>query len=267
MPAIATFVRRRPQATFWVIAYAISAGGYTLSRLYPSDAWVLVLWGIALAGALITWTADGAASLRTYLGRIVRWRVGARWYAVALLTPFALQLVSAGLTLLSGADVASDFAWPDAGSVLAVFALSFFTIALGEEPGFRGFALPRLLADRSPIAASLILGILHAAWHLPLVLGGDERPTILVNVAAAAVLFTWLYHHTAGSVLVAMLLHASSDVSAAVFGPLFAHADAMVAGTWLAAAYVAMALVVRGVAGAELGREAHHGLDAEQVGA
>ena len=257
MPAIATFVRRRPQATFWVIAYAISAGGYTLSRLYPSDAWVLVLWGIALAGALITWTADGAAGLRTYLGRIVRWRAGARWYAVALLTPFALQLVAAGLTLLSGSDVAVNVAWPDAGSVLAVFVFSVFTIALGEEPGFRGFALPRLLVGRSAITASLILGMLHALWHLPLVVGGDERPTILVNVAAAAVLFTWLYHHTAGSVLIAILLHASSDASAAVFGPLFADADAAIAGVWLAVAYVALALVVRGVAGAELGRAAY----------
>ena len=73
------------------------------------------------------------------LGRTIHWRVGQVWYAVVLLLPVAVTLAAAGINL-----------------------------ELGEEPGWRGFALPRLLVGHSALIAALILGVIHMVWHLPL---------------------------------------------------------------------------------------------------
>lgn len=255
MNSITGFIKRYPMGVFWGIAYLVSGGGYVLSRMYPNDLWVFVLWGVALGGLFVTAIADGRAGVKTFLSRIVRWRVGIQWYAVALLTPFALGLLSVGLTILSGAQVSAAFQFPEIPQIAFFFALAFFTIALGEEPGFRGFALPRLLVGRSGFAASLILGVLHAVWHLPLVIGGDEHFIFLINPLCAAVLFTWVFKHTNGSVLLAMLLHAASDTSAGLFSSMFSGADAVTASIWLAVAFIGTAIALRFFAGAELGRK------------
>jgi membrane protease YdiL (CAAX protease family) len=253
MNTITAFIKRYPQAVFWGIAYLIGGGGYVLGRLYPSDLWILVLWGIFLAGALITGIVDGRAGVKTYFNRLVRWRAGIQWYAIALLFPFALGFIAFGLSVLSGAEVVGSF--PEPGGVAMVFVFSFFTIALGEEPGFRGFSLPRFMASRSAFAASLIVGILHALWHLPLVIGGEESVIFLLNPLGAAVLFTWIFNHTNGSVLIAMLLHASSDAAGGFFGEMFAGSDALMHSIWLGSLFIALAILLRVIAGRELGRK------------
>lgn len=255
MNPISSFIKRYPQVVFWGIAYSIGSVGYILSRLYPNDLWILILWGIFLGGALVTAIADGRSGLKTYFSRLVRWRAGIQWYAIALLAPFALHLISIGLNLLSGAEMSAGFQFPDWSQVVAVYLFSFFTIALGEEPGFRGFALPRLMSGRSAFAASLILGVLHAIWHLPLVIGGDEMISIFLNVIGGAVLITWIFNHTNGSVFLAMLLHASTDLTAALFNPVFSGTDAVMARLWLAGVFVAVAILLRILAGSELGRK------------
>jgi membrane protease YdiL (CAAX protease family) len=256
--SLISFVKRYPQAVFWGIAYIIGGGGYVLGRLYPNDLWILVLWGIFLAGALVTGIADGKAGVKTYFSRLVRWRAGIQWYAIALLTPFVLGFIAYGLSALSGAEATGSF--PAFDAVAMVFVFSFFTIALGEEPGFRGFSLPRFMAGRSAFAASLIVGVLHAIWHLPLVFGGEESAVFLLNPLGAAVLFTWIFNHTKGSVFIAMLLHASSDAAGGFFGELFTGSDALIYTLWLAGAFIAMAFVLRLLTGKELGRKTEAGM-------
>jgi CAAX protease family protein len=251
MGGVVSFVRGNPQGVFWACAYLIGGGGYALSTAFPSDFWPFVLWGIALAGLLVTAIADGRAGVRTYLARIVRVRAGVQWYAVALLTPFVLAFAAAGLVLATGGSVTGGL--PSPGTVVPLFLLFFLTTGM-EEPGFRGFSLPRLLCRHSAATASLVLGVLHALWHLPLYLGGDQELGDFLHPLCGAFLFTWIFVHTGGSVFLAMLLHASNDVAGHFVGSLFTGADATRYSLALGAAFVVMAVLLRALTGRELGR-------------
>jgi membrane protease YdiL (CAAX protease family) len=158
------------------------------------------------------------------------------------------------LNIASGAAVPSNIQWPSWSTLFLESFIFSLIIALGEEPGFRGFALPRLLQNRPAIAASLILGVLHTIWHLPLLIAGEEPLIIIPIILSGAIINTWLFNHTNGSVLIAMLLHASVDLWVGVFNPLFSPADLERQTLWLAAAYVAVAILLPVLTGRELGR-------------
>ena len=227
MNAIASFIKRYPQAVFWGIAYVLNWGGWIMYMLYPSDLWQLLIWGVALGGLFVTAVADGRSGVKVFLSRIVRWRVHIKWYAVALLLPLAVRLTAFGLNLLTGAQMATSFTFPPWQDFLAAFLFIFFTISLGEEPGFRGFSLPRFMTARTAVMASLIVGVLHAIWHLPLFVFGGDPPIIFLLVIFGSFIFTWLFNNTKGSVLLVMLFHASVDVWTPIFNPLFTGAEAM----------------------------------------
>lgn len=261
MNPITSFIKRYPQATFWGVAWSTWFLGWLLAALFPSELWNFIIYTPFLAGVLVTAIADGRGGLKTFFSRIVRWRVGLKWYAVALLTPPVLYLVAAGLNVLSGATIATNIqwpAWPD--FITGTLIFSFLMIALGEEPGFRGFALPRLLVGRPAFTAALILGVLHAIWHLPLFLGGGVI-TILAGILiiiSGAVINTWLFNHTNGSVFLAMLLHTSIDAVSGDGGLLkllFSGADLERQVVWQAVVYVGVAILLPILAGRELGRK------------
>jgi membrane protease YdiL (CAAX protease family) len=261
MNSIPSFIKRYPQGVFWGIAWATSFFGYFMSVMYPSDLWLLFILGPFVGGVLVTAIADGRSGLKTFFSRIVRWRVGIQWYAVALFLPLILRLVAFGLNIISGATVPTSIQWSSwTGLLLETFIFSMI-IAIGEEPGFRGFALPRLLTSRSALAASLILGVLHTVWHLPLLISGDEPLMIIPIILSGAIINTWLFNHTNGSVFIAILLHASVDLWAGIFNPLFSPADAARQEIWLMLAYVVMALLLTILTGKELGRKPHAALD------
>lgn len=262
MHPIAAFIKRHPQGVFWGIAYVTGNTGYILNRLYPSDLWQFFVWGVFLGGLVVTAIAEGRSGLKTYLGRILRWRVGVRWYAVALFLPLLINLAAIGLNLVSGAEMETNVVLPSAPQVAAFFIMIFFFVSLGEEPGFRGFALPRLLIGRSALSASLILGLLHVIWHLPLFFGGDMPvfSTTLI-ILAGAVLFTWIFNSTHGSVLIAMLFHTMVDLSVAYFAPLFSGANAAGMSAWLTAVYAAASILVLVRTGRELGRRPEARMD------
>ena len=215
----------------------------------------MAIWGSFLGGALVTGIADGRGGLKTYFSRIVRWRVGLKWYAVALFLPLVIRLAAFGLNIVSGATVSTNIQWPAWPDLVSEFFIVFFIIALGEEPGFRGFALPRLMVGRSALAASLILGVLHAIWHLPLFVTGSEPPIIILIIISGAVLITWLFNNTNGSVLMVMLLHASVNLWVGVFNPLFSEADAARQTTWLVVVYIATAIILVLLTGPNLARK------------
>ena len=231
MNPITSFIKRYPQGVFWTIACAT----FWFAALVMGfrDLWGLLIYGSFLGGALVTGIVDGRSGLKTYFSRIVRWRVGLKWYAVALLLPLVLHLVAFGLNIAAGAARPTNLHWPAWTVILAAFfGQGFLIIGLAEEPGFRGFALPRFLASRSAVSAALIVGLLHTLWHLPFLIGalaGGYPIGILTNllvIVSASVFFTWLFNNTNGSVLIAMLLHASEDLfsgdgTPVTFGPLF----------------------------------------------
>ena len=258
MNPITSFIKRFPQGVFWAIAYLVSGGGYTLAQMYPSELWPFVLWTITLGGALVTGVIDGKAGLKTYFSRIVRVRAGVQWYAIALLTPFVLAFTAYGLNILTGAPVSAPF--PEFGKAAVLFVLFFLTNA-GEEPGFRGFSLPHLMKSRSAFTASLIVGLLHAIWHLPLYIAGEQGLVDFLYPLCGALLFTWIFNNTNGSVFLAMLLHASNDVAGRFFGAAFLGSAAGSYFIWLGAVFVVMAILLRVFAGRELGRKPEADVD------
>jgi membrane protease YdiL (CAAX protease family) len=166
---------------------------------------------------------------------------GARWYAIALGLPVVLAGAAAGAHLLLGGP-----------AVLRVGTLSLlepvlFVLIIGEELGWRGYALPRLLARRSALAASLILGLLWGLWHLPTfyVPGAPQHglpiSAFLLLTMAYSVLFTWIYLHTRGSVLIATLFHGAINLSQ---GLLLGGLDPACTYWLLAAVYGLAALVL-----------------------
>jgi len=252
MNPITSFIKRYPQGVFWGIAYLVSGGGYALAQMYPSDFWPFVIWVITLGGALVAGVVDGRAGLKTYFSRIVRARAGIQWYAIALLTPFVLAFSAYGLNILTGAPVSAPL--PEFGKAAVLFVLFFLTTA-AEEPGFRGFSLPHFMKTRSAFTASLIVGVLHAIWHLPLYIAGEQGLVEFLYPLCGAFLFTWIFNNTKGSVFLAMLLHASNDVAGHFFGAAFSGTAAASYFIWLGAVFVVMAILLRVFAGRELGRK------------
>lgn len=261
MKPITSSIKRYPQAVFWGIAWATAFFGAYMNTLYPSMLWGFMVWGSFLGGIFVTAIVDGRSGLRTYFSRIVRWRVGIQWYAVAFLLPLVLRIGAFGLNLLSGAEVSPSFQWPEWGDLVFEMLIVFFIIALGEEPGFRGFALPRTLQRRSAVSAALILGVLHAIWHLPLFVLGEEPLIKVFLIISAWVFVTWIFNHTNGSVLIIMILHSAVNFWAGFFSPFFTGADAVRQETWLTVMYVAIAVLLVLVTGRELGRKPETSFD------
>ncbi|MBV9454042.1 MAG: CPBP family intramembrane metalloprotease [Rubrobacter sp.] len=176
--------------------------------------------GPFLAGFIMAGVTEGRAGILRWLRRIVLWRVGLRWYLFALIGIPAVMVL--GAIVLPG--VLASYQTPDLSLVLA-YPVSFIVSTiiggpLGEEPGWRGFALPRLQRLYGPLIGSLILGPLHVFWHLPLYWlpeWGTPRDTFLDLVwyflagFAATFIYTWLFNNTRGSVLLAILMHGSFD--------------------------------------------------------
>lgn len=180
-------------------------------------------WIPAVAALVAAALVGGRDAVRPWLRRLLRWRVGWQWYVVVILGPAAFSALTAGAYTLMGGSWSA--ARPDSFRtplpMLAIFLLVLaLTDGLGEEPGWRGFALPRLLSRYNALVASLVLGLLWAAWHLPLFWTegspNSQQPVwlLFLDLPAKSVLFTWVFLRTRGSALLAVLLHASTNLFA-----------------------------------------------------
>jgi membrane protease YdiL (CAAX protease family) len=242
-------VRRFPLVAYFVLAYALTWWVYPLLALNPLIG-LLGLFGPALAAIIVTAVTDGRSGVRALLGRVVRWRVPVPWYVVAIGLPVMLSLLAASLSAWFG---------PAVLQVGRLSALDFVLVVLvlGEELGWRGYALPKLLQRFSPLVASLIIGVLWGLWHLPtfFIAGTPQfrQPVVafLIMTTAYSILLTWVFLHTRGSVLIATLFHGAINVSQGFF----------LAGTepgsrywWLALAYGGAAVALAVVLGPGLSR-------------
>ena len=264
MNPIKTFFKRFPQIPFWLIAWSTFAYGWFMFAKSGAFFWAFLMWGPFLGGILITAVVDGRSGLKTYFSRIVRWRVGLKWYAIAIFFPLILRLIAVGFNIIAGAKLSTNIQWITLPDLMFELVFATFFTALGEEPGFRGFALPRMLVGRSALMAALVIGVLHTIWHLPLFITGDDPPlTTALIIISGSVLFTWLFNNTKGSVLIAMLLHISVDIWQVVFKPVFNGADAQGQEIWLAVSYIVMAVLLRVFAGRELGRKPEAAMDTQ----
>lgn len=220
-------------------------------------------WGFILVSVLMTWVTLGKAAMVTFLKRLLIWRVGWMWWLVALLLLPALQFASILLTSwLTG--VPADFSSPMISAIvpldvpllaLAAPWLVFELLTNGEEWGWRGYILPRLQAKYNALTASLIVGVIWSVWHLPKFLGtglSGERSFAWFTVAhlALAVLYTWLYNNSRGSLLLVILFHATQNTAGMFLPGGFAVRGGIV-DNMLIVLYVVAAIVVVIVSGAE----------------
>jgi membrane protease YdiL (CAAX protease family) len=177
-----------------------------------------------VAALVVTGITGGEFEVRALVRRLALWRVAPIWYVIALGLPLAGWLVAVAVATLFGA-----FSAVDLRAMLPVLVTSWimFLFAAVEEIGWRGFALPRLLTLRSALTASMILGTLHAIWHWPAVVPGSAwsdiprlAPGLLRGttlIVAEAVLITWIFLHTRGSLLLVTLYHGMTNVAMVLY--------------------------------------------------
>jgi membrane protease YdiL (CAAX protease family) len=186
--------------------------------------------GPAVAALIVLAVTQGRQGVGDLLRRLVQWRVGVQWY---LFTLVAVPLIIlSGYRITSGTPIFSILAqnWPLIFTFfLPVVARIAIETGLAEEPGWRGFALPRIQAKYDRLLGSLFLGLFWALWHLPnIVFGGQPLSFFGLEVVAAMVntyVFTWVYNHTRGSLFLAMLLHATINGSSYLVSRLVGTGD------------------------------------------
>jgi membrane protease YdiL (CAAX protease family) len=240
-------VRRRPLIVFFVLAYAFSWWPWPLYALGLSPS-SIIGFGPFLGALVVLALTSGKAGVLGLLKRMVRWRVRPVWYAVALLLPVGVPLVATVLNVLLGAQAPSSVelgAWPN---LIPTFFLLLLIPGIGgawEEPGWRGYATPKLQASRSALPASLILGVVWAFWHLPLMVTGVIPWSDIAYVTVQSVVYAWLFNNTGGSVLLVMLFHTMNNViSGGFFHAMFSGAEWVMMGWLLVALWSAVAIAV-----------------------
>lgn len=222
-------VNKRRLLSYFALAFLISWLLW-LPLVASSQDWVsadtpFVLFYLGAVGpalaAVILARLDGKRGVWSLLHKLVLWRVGVRWYLVALLLPAAVRFTALGLLYASG-RISSDFSLRPWRELLGVLLLMLALVPL-EEIGWRGYALPRLQALYGPLWASLALGVLWGLWHLPLMWVEEAYQesrspltymlVFTVTILPISVLFTWVYARTQGSLLLASLFHAAINLT------------------------------------------------------
>jgi membrane protease YdiL (CAAX protease family) len=251
MNAAPSYALPRSLIAFFALAFFFSwvsyrvLGGPTIFTLGPM-----------LAALVVATATGGLGGLRELLGRTFRWRVSPKWYAAAILVPIAIGLAMVGLTIALGAPrPTSEQLGPWYSPFLVAASVVISLDTLFEETGWRGFAMPRFPADRSPLLNTFVLGLLVAAWHIPVALQELEllAPYLIATVASMGVT-NWVYYNARESALLAWLYHTSANTMGLYFAPMFTGRDHVTYVWLLAGVNCVAAAVVIAATGGRLGR-------------
>lgn len=248
---IPAFIRSHPLVSYFFLAYAgmwlliapLVMDAFELIQL--SDGMSLLLFvlsswsGPTVAAYWVTGVLEGKAGMKRLFRRTFQFREGLQWYAVALFTFLSIWIVAYSF-LYESAPFAALAAKPSV--LLSTFfpsvLMGLLIPSIGEEPGWRGFALPRLQAAYGPVLGTMILGTLHGIWHLPALftplLGPftiDGFIIFVLTAAAGTFIYTWLFNNTHGSVWMAMVMHAASNAASQLVTSLIPQ-DAALSG-WM----------------------------------
>lgn len=238
MLKIKTFIKKHPVLAYYTLVFAISwgcilivlgPGGFLgTTQAFRVQLYIggpLSLLGPSIAGVLLTGLVYGKTGLRDILARLLRWRVRARWYVVALLTA---PLLTAGSLFVLSLTPTIVTATDKASLLVSGFAIGFL-VPFFEELGWTGFAIPEIRKRHGILATGLIMGFLWGVWHFPIfsasaASSGVIPPAIYLAVLLFSwlipyrVLMVWVYNHTK-SLLVAMVMHMPLVVDALVLSP------------------------------------------------
>lgn len=221
----------RALVVFVALAYALSwswviplaAAGLVVRRGVGWPSHLPALLGPAIAAVVVTAWTMGRPGLRDLGARLARWRVPLRWWlaAVSPVVFLGLALAVMGVAGKALPSVADFGRFSGVGTVgLVGVLLIIFAGALGEETGWRGYALPQLQRRFSPLASSLILSVVWFGWHLPqfwvIATYRDLAPAgyvgMFLGLACGAVVLTWLYNRSGGSILLVAVWHGLYNV-------------------------------------------------------
>ena len=285
MAHIQGLIRSHAAPAYFVLTFAISWGGLLAvggldglsAATWQSDPRLplmvaAMLAGPSTAGLLLTGVVSGRAGVRDLLSRVGRWRVRGRWYAAALLTaPVVFIAVHVSLSLASPAFRPGIVATSGTASLLLSSIAGALAVGVFEELGWTGFAIPALRRQYSAMATALLVGVPWGAWHLltndlwiARTYAGDLPVAVFAvlngvgllagQLPAYRLLMVWVYDRT-GSLLIAMLMHASLSACTFVLGPEKATGSALVTyGFVLAAAWWTVAGVVAAIGRGRTGR-------------
>ena len=224
------FIQDRPVGVYFLLAFAIPwlpsflVAGPKFFRGEDVELLVMMI-GVAmfaapiLSGILIAYIVDGKRGIGDMFHRMKIWRVG-KWYLTLLIFPVLILVVS----LLLSATVSPAFAPVFLiGSIMMGLAAGFL-----EEPGWMGFAFPKMREKHGLIRTSIYLGLIHGLWHFPVWflftyadLGIFWFPffiAFVISLVALRVILVWAYSHT-NSLLLSQLIHASSSGFLSVLTP------------------------------------------------
>ncbi len=245
MTNIIAIIKRHPVSTYFALTFAISWGGVLIvvgpggipgtkeqfETLLPI-AILAMLAGPSVSGILLTALIHGRAGLRDFLSRLLKWRVGVRWYAAALLTaPLLLAALLLSLSLTSPVFLPGIFTSNDKAAHVLFGIVVGLMAGFIEELGWTGFATPELRRRYGVLTTGLIVGLLWAIWHLLVAfwasgtVSGDLSLTSylldpLLFLTVFRVLMVWVYDHTGSLLIGGMLMHMSLTASARIITPL-----------------------------------------------
>jgi uncharacterized protein len=247
--------RPLPVLAFFLLAFAITWAFWLPSALVEAEAPVLPfgpgLYGPSIAAIVVLLVVGGRRAVGHLLRGLLLWRISWRWYAFIVGFPVVLAgFAWLGDWVLTGQ--AAGFADADIHGQLPedlaelpilllvplVFLGTLFGAPLGEELGWRGYALPRMQAWLGPASAGLVVGLAWGAWHLPLfwmefMAHADYSiASFMVNIVLASIVFVWLFNATGGSLLIVVLFHAVQNVVSG-FAPISHHVSLAAAGATL----------------------------------
>lgn len=203
---------------FFILAFAITWAVIIPGlSLVPEDS-QLLLFSIAAFGpffsaVIVIWIHAGRSALGVWLKRIFKFRISIILYlSGTFLLPIGIGVLHFGLYRILGGE--PDFSNAIPWYLYLVYLIPTALLTGGnEEPGWRGFALPALLKWFHPINATLILGVIHGAWHLPMMSHYDtEFIWYLFNIIPLTFIFNWLYLKSHQCVIPVMLFHAGTNV-------------------------------------------------------
>jgi uncharacterized protein len=252
-------VSKYPLIAFFTMAFLfswVSVLPLLLNPALPVEPFLILgaLAGPTLAAIILTALLEGRKGIGLFFKRYFQWRVGVVWW---LLVVFGILLsLNMAASLFVGLSVWSEFLKNLTGLLPTYLLTLLVGVILGplwEEPGWRGFALPRLPEQFGPLYGTLILGALWALWHLPGYVGGWMTVGIVplfLSSMAFSILATWVYNNTQGSILLMILLHSSSNAAISIGSQVLPLnlSDSMhsfVFGGWIPAiTYLIMASVI-----------------------
>jgi uncharacterized protein len=225
---VRSIIAAHPLISFFLLTFVLSwwpwpwyaAGNFPLP---------IASFGPFLAAILVLGLTGGRSAIRPLIRSMLHWRVAGRWWLLMIATPVLITGTAFALNLLLGAQPPSAAQLGAWSGVPIAFALALLVPGLGgawEEPGWRGYALPRLVDPYGWKLAGLILGAVSAAWHLPMMLSGLISWWDLLLVVSSNVVIALLFLSSGRSVLLVMVLHATNNAfSGAFVSQLFTGAD------------------------------------------